>query len=126
MIAHTSLAVSNFPRSRSFFSRILAPLGYRANMEYDDATGFNDGKNTDFWIAKKRKVVPTHIAFEASGRAIPTATMSRQCGTTTARRKTGEENVCSGGAACLAETPECSEGLFDLVIVPPGRRPGDQ
>jgi catechol 2,3-dioxygenase-like lactoylglutathione lyase family enzyme len=69
MIAHTSLAVSSFPTSKSFFSRILAPLGYRANMEYDDAAGFNDGKNTDFWIVKKRSVVPAHIAFEAGSRA---------------------------------------------------------
>lgn len=68
MIAHTSLAVSNYPRSKNFFSQVLAPLGYRANMEYDDAAGFNDGKNTDFWISKKRTVVPTHVAFEASGR----------------------------------------------------------
>jgi catechol 2,3-dioxygenase-like lactoylglutathione lyase family enzyme len=68
MIAHTSLAVSNYPRSKSFFSQVLAPLGYRANMEFDDAAGFNDGENTDFWISKKRTVIPTHVAFEASSR----------------------------------------------------------
>lgn len=68
MIAHTSLAVSNYRRSRKFFGQVLAPLGYRANMEYEDAAGFNDGKNTDFWIAQKETVVPTHVAFEARNR----------------------------------------------------------
>jgi catechol 2,3-dioxygenase-like lactoylglutathione lyase family enzyme len=38
-------------------------------MEFDDAGGFNDGKNTDFWIARKDVVEPTHLAFEAASRA---------------------------------------------------------
>jgi catechol 2,3-dioxygenase-like lactoylglutathione lyase family enzyme len=66
MIAHTSLAVSDYAKSKAFYSAALAPLGYHNNMEYGEAAGFNDGKNTDFWIGKKGKVVPTHIAFEAS------------------------------------------------------------
>jgi predicted lactoylglutathione lyase len=37
-------------------------------MEYGEAAGFNDGKNTDFWIAKQDTVVPTHVAFEAKNR----------------------------------------------------------
>jgi len=47
----------------------LAPLGYRNNMEFGDSAGFNDGKNTDFWIAKKQTVVPLHLAFEARSEA---------------------------------------------------------
>ncbi len=65
MIAHTSLAVSNYPKSKAFYLKALAPLGYSNNMEYGEAAGFNDGKNTDFWIGRKDEVVPTHIAFEA-------------------------------------------------------------
>jgi catechol 2,3-dioxygenase-like lactoylglutathione lyase family enzyme len=69
MIAHTSLTVSNFPKAKAFYEKALAPLGYRNNMEYGEAAGFNDGKNTDFWIAARRSsVVPTHVAFEASSR----------------------------------------------------------
>jgi predicted lactoylglutathione lyase len=34
-------------------------------MEYGEAAGFNDGKNTDFWIESMDTVVPTHLAFEA-------------------------------------------------------------
>jgi predicted lactoylglutathione lyase len=37
-------------------------------MEYGEAAGFNDGKNTDFWINKESTIVPTHLAFEAQSR----------------------------------------------------------
>ena len=66
MIAHTSLPVSNVARSKEFYARVLAPLGYHNNMQFEDAAGFNDGKNTDFWIGKKSPIVPLHLAFEAS------------------------------------------------------------
>ena len=65
MIAHTSLPVSDYKKSKAFFVKALAPLGYTNNMEYGEAAGFNDGKNTDFWISKGKSVVCTHVAFEA-------------------------------------------------------------
>jgi catechol 2,3-dioxygenase-like lactoylglutathione lyase family enzyme len=68
MIAHTSLGVSDYPRSKDFYTKALTPLGYQNNMEYGEGAGFNDGKNTDFWISKQSKVVPTHVAFEARSR----------------------------------------------------------
>jgi catechol 2,3-dioxygenase-like lactoylglutathione lyase family enzyme len=68
MIAHTTLSVSDYPRSKAFFSALLAPLGYTHTMEYGESAGFNDGKNTDFWIRKTPKVVATHLAFEAANR----------------------------------------------------------
>jgi len=69
MIAHTTLPVSDYRRSKTFYSRVLEPLGYRNNMEFGESAGFNDGKNTDFWITRKANVEPTHLAFEASNRA---------------------------------------------------------
>lgn len=65
MIAHTTLPVSDYKKSKVFYVQALAPLGYTNNMEAEEAAGFNDGKNTDFWIMCKGPVVPTHIAFEA-------------------------------------------------------------
>jgi catechol 2,3-dioxygenase-like lactoylglutathione lyase family enzyme len=65
MIAHTSLSVSDYQKAKSFYSKALAPLGYSNNMEYGEAAGFNDGKNTDFWISKAGSVTPVHVAFEA-------------------------------------------------------------
>ena len=63
MIAHTAISVSDYRRAKSFYLKALEPLGYKNNMEYGEAAGFNDGKNTDFWISANDKVVPTHLAF---------------------------------------------------------------
>lgn len=68
MIAHTGLAVSNYEKSKKFYCATLAPLGYHNNMESEESAGFNDGKNTDFWISKKKSVIPMHLAFEAKSR----------------------------------------------------------
>ena len=69
MIAHTSIPVSDYRKSKAFYIQALKPLGYRNEMEFGEAGGFNDGKNTDFWIGKKSKIVPTHVAFEAKSSA---------------------------------------------------------
>jgi catechol 2,3-dioxygenase-like lactoylglutathione lyase family enzyme len=69
MIAHTSLAVSDYRKAKKFYSTVLATLGYVQNMEYGEAAGFNDGKNTDFWIGTTEKgVTPSHVAFEAKNK----------------------------------------------------------
>jgi catechol 2,3-dioxygenase-like lactoylglutathione lyase family enzyme len=65
MIAHTSLAVSDYKTSKAFYRKALAPLGYSTKMEAGEAAGFNDGKNTDFWISRETTIVPVHVAFEA-------------------------------------------------------------
>ena len=69
MIAHTTLAVSDYAKSKAFYTKVLSTLGYRQNMEYGESAGFNDGKNTDFWINAEDSVVPTHLAFQASSRS---------------------------------------------------------
>jgi catechol 2,3-dioxygenase-like lactoylglutathione lyase family enzyme len=66
MIAHTGIPVSNYQKAKAFYIKVLATLGYKNNMEYGEAAGFNDGKNTDFWIGTNAKgVIPMHVAFEA-------------------------------------------------------------
>ena len=65
MIAHASINVGDYKNAKAFFTAALKPLGYTQNMEHGEAAGFNDGKNTDFWISKVDKVVKGHIAFEA-------------------------------------------------------------
>ena len=65
MIAHTTLPVGEYPRAKRFYTLALKPLGYSNNMEYGESAGFNDGKNTDFWIRHERTIVPLHLAFEA-------------------------------------------------------------
>ena len=69
MIAHASLPVSNYKASKEFYIRALKPLGYTQNMEYGEAAGYNDGKNTDFWIGTNLQgVIPSHVAFEAKNK----------------------------------------------------------
>jgi catechol 2,3-dioxygenase-like lactoylglutathione lyase family enzyme len=68
MIAHTTLPVSDYVKSKAFYTRVLATLGYRQNLEYGKSAGFNDGENTDFWINAEKSVVPTHLAFQAGDR----------------------------------------------------------
>jgi len=69
MIAHASLPVSNYKKAKDFYTKMLTPLGYTQNMEYGEAAGFNDGKNTDFWIgANEKGVIPLHIAFAAKNK----------------------------------------------------------
>ena len=69
MIAHTGLNVSNYKKSKAFYIKVLAPLGYKQTMEYGEAAGFNDGKNTDFWISTNKKgVIKSHLAFAAKNK----------------------------------------------------------
>ena len=70
MIAHTGVPVTDYQKSKAFYEKALAPLGYKNNMDYGEAGGFNDGKNTDFWIgtAEADKVAKTHVAFEAKSK----------------------------------------------------------
>ncbi len=65
MIAHTTLAVGDYARAKRFYVSVLKPLGYSSDVEYGESAGFNDGKNTDFWITHKETIVPMHLAFEA-------------------------------------------------------------
>ncbi len=66
MIAHTTIPVSDYLKSKAFYIKALAPLGYINNMEDgDEAAGFHDGKNTDLWIVLEKTIVATHVAFEA-------------------------------------------------------------
>jgi catechol 2,3-dioxygenase-like lactoylglutathione lyase family enzyme len=69
MIAHITLPVSDYRKSKTFYIKALKPLGYRSEMEFGEAGGFSDGKNTDFWISKKSALESTHVAFEAKSSA---------------------------------------------------------
>lgn len=69
MIAHATLPVSDYRRSKDFYLKVLGPIGYRNNMEYGESAGFNDGENTDFWIFASKTVVPLHLAFTVKSAA---------------------------------------------------------
>ena len=70
MIAHTSLPVSDYEKSKEFYRRVLAPLGYTFTMDHPEwgAGGYEEGGHTSFWIGKKENITPGHVAFEAKNK----------------------------------------------------------
>ena len=76
MIDHTGLEVSDPEKSRHFYERALAPLGYKQikeiPKEYTDGDvviGFGVPPKADFWIAEGTPNEPRlHIAFRANSR----------------------------------------------------------
>jgi len=69
MLDHIGLAVSDFAKSKSFFEKALAPLGYKALMEFPGAVGFGSDR-PDFWVAEGKAGATTHICFAADDRSI--------------------------------------------------------
>jgi len=78
MLDHIGLTVSDFARSKTFYARALAPLGYELLMElpaavtgHGDFAGFGVLPKPDFWIAGgKPNVPPVHVAFRAASRIL--------------------------------------------------------
>ncbi len=76
MIDHTGLEVSNPEKSRRFYEKALAPLGYKLMMEipreYTEGVvvlGFGEPPKPDFWVAEGTPNEPRlHIAFRAKNR----------------------------------------------------------
>lgn len=69
MLDHIGLTVSDLARSKEFYRRALAPLGYELLMEFGGAAGFGKPGKPDFWISQGPAPDPIHIAFLASDRA---------------------------------------------------------
>jgi catechol 2,3-dioxygenase-like lactoylglutathione lyase family enzyme len=79
MIDHTGVAATNYGRSKQFYVRALAPLGYQLMMELPKevtggrgVAGFGVPPKPDFWLAENATAnnPPLHIAFRADSRAI--------------------------------------------------------
>jgi len=77
MIDHMSVAVSDFHKSKQFYTKALAPIGYSllkevtaAQSSHHDAAGFGEPPKPDFWIAAVAPdVPPVHVAFAVASRA---------------------------------------------------------
>ena len=78
MIDHTGIAVSDFERSKAFYSRALAPIAYRLQLELPASVtgntaiaGFGAPAKPDFWIAAGTpNSPPVHVAFRVAERAL--------------------------------------------------------
>ena len=78
MIDHTGLTVSNFTRSKAFYTQARAPIGYKLLAEFPASVtgsavvaGFGEPPKPDFWVASGTpNVPPIHIAFRVPTRAL--------------------------------------------------------
>jgi catechol 2,3-dioxygenase-like lactoylglutathione lyase family enzyme len=67
-IDHLSIRVSDYERSKSFYGRLFAFLGFKVSEEYPNTTGWSNG-HTLFWIAqadapgRKRKYRAGDVGF---------------------------------------------------------------
>lgn len=68
MIAHVSINVSDFAKSKEFYSKALAPLGYELLRDLSEwsVAGFGADKKADTWVAAGEGYKQaTHIAYLA-------------------------------------------------------------
>jgi catechol 2,3-dioxygenase-like lactoylglutathione lyase family enzyme len=78
MIDHVGITTGDFKKSRLFYSKALAPIGYSLLMEVSAAetgsksfAGFGVTPKPDFWIGSGTpNVPPVHVAFRVSSRAL--------------------------------------------------------
>jgi catechol 2,3-dioxygenase-like lactoylglutathione lyase family enzyme len=70
MIAHASVAVSDYAKAKEFYRKSLAPLGYELTQDHPEwkAGGYMEGGHTSFWIGEKDTIVSGHVAFEAKNK----------------------------------------------------------
>ena len=76
MIDHVGFPVSDYARSKAFYEKALAPLGYTLIMEVQQnqfdakAAGFGANGKPDFWIGGEGGLnKPLHIAIATKDRA---------------------------------------------------------
>ncbi|RKP46205.1 VOC family protein [Pararobbsia silviterrae] len=77
MIDHTGVVVSDFERSKAFYSAALGAIGYALIAEYPaavtgdtDVAGYGEDGKADFWVARGTpNDPPVHIAFRVDTRA---------------------------------------------------------
>ena len=71
MIEHVSVPVSNYKKSKVFYSKAMKSLGYRLYRDYPkyNAGGYLEGESTSLWIVqKKARIMPMHIAFRGKSK----------------------------------------------------------
>ncbi len=70
MLDHIGIRVSDYERSKRFYTAALAPLGYALMFEHPiSGAGFGRGGKPDFWIKQGPASPSLHIAFASDDRA---------------------------------------------------------
>jgi catechol 2,3-dioxygenase-like lactoylglutathione lyase family enzyme len=69
IIDHFGMAVSDYPRSKEFFQKALAPLDIELVMEVKGWAGMGKAGKPEFWFGEHTQAHgPMHIAFAAASR----------------------------------------------------------
>ncbi|HVY55376.1 MAG TPA: VOC family protein [Thermodesulfobacteriota bacterium] len=69
ILDHVGIPVSNFARSKEFYTKVLEPLDYGIIMEVEGAAGFGTKGKPEFWIGEGTvSTGPLHVAFRAGNR----------------------------------------------------------
>lgn len=69
IIDHIGIAISDYERSKAFYSKVLAPLGIELVAEVQGWAGFGKNGKPEFWFGVHEKAQnPMHIAFSANNR----------------------------------------------------------
>lgn len=66
MIDHVSLYVTDMARSKAFYEKALAPLGYKVYMEGEGYCGMGDERGPDLWLIPRAQVTSQHLGFRVS------------------------------------------------------------
>ena len=70
MIDHVCLNVSDLARSRAFYARALAPLGYAVLHEFPGALGLGEGQKPDLWLLVRPPLhTGVHVALTCTSHA---------------------------------------------------------
>src|SRR4030095_6881291 len=78
MIDHTGVSVSNFEKSKKFYTEALKPIGYKLLLEFSasmtgstNVAGFGEPPKADFWIGEGTPNDPRiHVAFRVYKRSV--------------------------------------------------------
>ena len=69
IIDHIGIAISDYDRSKQFYSKSLAPLNIELIAEVQGWAGFGKNGKAEFWFGPDHKIQsPMHIAFVAESR----------------------------------------------------------
>jgi catechol 2,3-dioxygenase-like lactoylglutathione lyase family enzyme len=69
IIDHIGIGISDYDRSKQFYSTVLAPLNIALVIEVQGWAGFGRNGKAEFWFGPDNKIQsPMHIAFLADSR----------------------------------------------------------
>ena len=70
MIDHVKLNVSSYPASREFYEKVLAPIGYKLAVDFDNMGGGLVAEGIpDLWLEEHDPISsPVHVAFSGPDR----------------------------------------------------------